>query len=124
MTCPEGKIRIIKQFNDDPDALWEAYKANNPDHSDIHLEIYFDKLYSHCDAKTRLSTHGRRRLICPKMSGTQSPSASSSPKCQYREPQQFVHAEPASRIGLIQPLDGLGEICGFQITLPHFSWHH
>ncbi|MBB5886336.1 hypothetical protein GGR71_003419 [Xanthomonas sp. F1] len=51
MACPVGKISIIKQFNDDPDAVWTAYKANNPNHSDAHLEIYFDELYSHCYAK-------------------------------------------------------------------------
>ena len=51
MACPKEKIAIIEQFNDDPDKVWSDYENNNPGLSEIHLMLYFDKLYSHCFAK-------------------------------------------------------------------------
>ena len=51
MACPKEKLKVIEQFNDDPDKVWSDYEANNPGLSEIHLNIYFDSLYAHCFAK-------------------------------------------------------------------------
>lgn len=51
MVCPKSKVAIIKQFNDDPDKVWDDYAANNPGLSEVHLSMYFDGLYSHCFSK-------------------------------------------------------------------------
>lgn len=51
MACPQDKLTVIKQFNDDPDKVWTEYEANNPGFSETHLKIYLDSLYAHCFAK-------------------------------------------------------------------------
>ncbi len=79
MACPEKKLNVIKQFNDDPEKVWTDFRAS--------VKHTSRSISTACTRTALQSTHLSIRLgrpsTCDSRCATRLPNASLPPKFRY-----------------------------------------